>query len=98
MNTVSDVAITDQRIAFHVSHVGEPVIIRESYSPLWHVSGGRLYRAEPNEMMVWPSSTTVTLTFTPPLTQSLGLGVSVLSLVGAAVLIVARRRRTTPSS
>ncbi len=97
-NTVSDVAITDQRIAFQVSHVGEPVIVRESYSPLWHVSGGRLYRAEPNEMMVWPSSTTVTLTFTPPLTQSLGLGVSVLSLVGAAVLIVARRRRTTPSS
>ena len=97
-NTVSDVVMTDQRIGFHVSHVGEPVILRESYSPLWHVSGGRLYRAEPNEMLVWPTSTTVTLTFTPPLTQSLGMGVSVLSVVGVVLLFVRRRRRTTASS
>jgi len=93
--TVSDVSITDQRIHFHVATTNEPVIIRESYSPLWHVTGGRLYQAEPNEMLVWPTSTSVTMTFTPPVTQTIGLGVTTLSVVGLAYLVVTdlRRRR-----
>ena len=98
--TVSNVSLSDQRISFHVDHVREPVIVRESYSPLWHVTGGRLYQAEPNEMLVWPTSTSVTMTFTPPVTQTIGLGVTVLSVIGLLYLVATdlRRRREVPSA
>ncbi len=92
---VSDVSISDSRISFHVDRVGEPVVIRESYSPLWRVTGGRLYQAQPNEMLVWPTSTAVTMAFTPPVTQTMGLCVTVLSVLGIALVgaTALRRRR-----
>jgi hypothetical protein len=51
-------------------------------------------------MLVWPTSTSVTLTFTPPVTQPLGLGVTLVSAVtvGAVVLLGWRRRRDAPSA
>ena len=81
--TISDVQVTASTIRFHVSAVGSPVLIRMTYSPDWHATGaGPVYRALPNEMVVIPTSTTVTLRFQNPLAVPLGAVVSALTLIG----------------
>jgi hypothetical protein len=97
---VLSASISSTAISFRVDRVGEPVIIRQSYSPLWHVTGGKLYRAEPNEMLIVPSATTVNVTFTPPTTQRIGLALTTVSGVGAVVagLSDIRRRRSSKTT
>jgi hypothetical protein len=61
---VSDVRRSVSKIAFHVSEVGKPVVVKESYFPNWHVKGAKgPYRLAPNLMVVVPTSNDVTLSY-----------------------------------
>lgn len=88
--TVSDVRTTTTTISFHVSRIGVPVVVRTSYFPNWHATGASgPWRAEPNLMVVVPSSHDVTLSYgsTPEGTAALVLGV-----VGLVILVLLLRR------
>ena len=71
---------------------GVPVTVAISYFPNWHATGAQgPWRAEPNLMVVDPSSHTVTLTYGSSRADDLGL---VLTLVGILLLVELIRRRT----
>ena len=90
--TVSNVAASNTTISFHVATIGEPVLIRETYSPQWHVTGAAaVLRAEPNEMMVVPTSHDVTLRFANPVTVPVGAVVSLLTWGAIAAVLIRRR-------
>jgi hypothetical protein len=60
--TISDIKTTDNSLSFTVDKVGVPVLVKTSYFPNWSVSGGTgPYRVAPNQMVVIPTSTHVTL-------------------------------------
>jgi len=89
---VSDVRVTNDQVGFHVDRTGVPVLVRVSYFPAWHASGALgPWRAEPNLMVVMPTSHDVTVTYGSTHAGELGLGLSVLGVLVVIVLI--RRRR-----
>jgi 6-pyruvoyl-tetrahydropterin synthase related domain len=93
---VSHVRTTTDSISFHVDRTGVPVVVKTSYFPNWHVQGGTgPWRAEPNLMVVVPSSHDVTLTYGPSKADHLGEVLSAIGLV-CLVVIVVRRRRPGP--
>ena len=56
---VTAVTQTDSTVSFHVSRVGTPVLVKVSYFPNWHVTGGDgPWRVTPNLMVVVPTSHT----------------------------------------
>jgi hypothetical protein len=62
--TVSNVDIQQQSISFEVDQVGVPVLVRVSYFPTWKVEGADgPYRVAPNFMVVIPTDTEVTLSY-----------------------------------
>lgn len=95
---VSGIVTTPTSVTFHVASVGRPVVIRESYSPQWRGTGiGPILRAEPNEMVVVPTRTTVTLRFVDPVTVPIGAIVSVLSALAlGGIALWSRRSRSRP--
>jgi hypothetical protein len=61
---VSDIRHDVDSISFHVSEIGKPVLVRESYFPNWKVSGAQgPYRVAPNFMVVVPTRNDVKLTY-----------------------------------
>jgi hypothetical protein len=93
--SVTDIHVTNHRISFRVKRLNRPVLIRETYSPEWHVWGAnQVYQAEPNEMMVVPTRHDVLLTFENPASVPLGFVVTLLSWVWlTALLLVPWRHR-----
>jgi hypothetical protein len=92
---VSDVVVGTQSVSFHVSRLGTPVLVKISYYPRWHVSGGTgPYRVSPNLMVVIPTSHTVSLTYSSS-PEVLGGNVAsdVTALGGAIYLGLWIRRR-----
>jgi hypothetical protein len=90
---VSDIRSTDDQVSFDVNRTGVPVVVRISYFPAWHASGATgPWRAEPNLMVVDPTSHHVTLSYGSTGPGQLGL---VLTIVGVVVLAVLVRRRVT---
>ncbi|HZU79357.1 MAG TPA: 6-pyruvoyl-tetrahydropterin synthase-related protein [Acidimicrobiales bacterium] len=88
---VSRIHTTTDSISFHVDRVGVPVLVKTSYFPAWHVSGAEgPWRAEPNLMVVVPTSHDVQLTYGTTGAGWLGLG---LTAVGVALVVVLFRRR-----
>ena len=88
--TVSDVKVGLDTVSFHVSRPGVPVQVAVSYFPNWHVTGASgPYRAEPNLMVVDPTSKTVTLTYGATAADTAG---RIASLLGLVVLVVLWRR------
>jgi hypothetical protein len=86
--TVSSIHATTDQISFHVSRVGVPVLVRESYFPSWHATGAQgPWRAEPNLMVVVPTSHDVTLDYGASGPDKLGMLLSVAGLVALGVLI-----------
>ncbi len=74
-------------ISFHVSEVGKPVVVKESYFPNWHVSGAKgPYRLAPNLMVVVPTSNDVTLSYGLSKYDWLGRGLTFLGLIGLLLL------------
>ncbi len=71
--TVSSIRSTDNQVSFHVSRIGVPVLVRVSYFPSWHATGAQgPWRAEPNLMVVVPTSHDVTLPTGPAAPTSSG--------------------------
>jgi hypothetical protein len=89
--SVSDVKVGIDTLSFHVNRTGVPVAVAISYFPNWHATGAKgPWRAEPNLMVVDPTSHTVTLTYGSSHADDLGLG---LTVVGLLVLVELIRRR-----
>jgi hypothetical protein len=90
--TVSDYKTTNESISFHVSKVGVPVLVKTSYFPAWHASGAEgPYRAEPNLMVVVPTSNNVTLTYGATPAGDLGDGLTLIGIVCLVVFAVRRK-------
>jgi hypothetical protein len=90
---VTDVRETDDSVSFRVSRTGVPVVVRTSYYPNWEADGADgPWRVTPNFMVVVPTSRSVTLRYARSTPEWLGLGLSVVGLVGLAGLVVWRPR------
>lgn len=90
--TVSDIVSSDEAISFNVSRVGVPVVVKISYYPRWHVSGGQgPYRISPDLMVVIPTSHHVTLTYGQSATNDLGELITALAMVAGVVALWRRR-------
>ncbi len=88
---VTDVQMGTDSVRFHVDRVGVPVLVAISYFPAWHATGALgPWRAEPNLMVVDPTSHNVTLTYG---TTPAGQGGLVLTVIGVVCLVVMFRRR-----
>lgn len=59
---VSNIRTTDDRLSFDVDQTGVPVVVKMSYFPNWTVSGAKgPWRVSPNQMVVIPTKSHVTL-------------------------------------
>ncbi len=87
--SITDIVQGTQTISFNVDRTGVPVLVHESYFPNWHVSGAKgVYRVTPNLMVVVPTATHVTLSYTKTAVDWLG---EILTLIGFGALIVVWR-------
>jgi hypothetical protein len=86
--TVSDIRSQNDKVSFHVSRIGVPVLVRVSYFPSWHATGAfGPWRSEPNLMVVVPTSHDVTLQYGSSGADKAGLVLSALGLVVLGVFI-----------
>lgn len=92
---VTDVVEHVSSLAFRVSRIGVPVLVKVSYFPRWHVTGAQgPFRVSPNLMVVVPTSTSVVLRYTSTPPQQWGEALTSLTvLVGALVGVRTWRRR-----
>ncbi|MHB8329250.1 MAG: hypothetical protein ACYDD6_06460, partial [Acidimicrobiales bacterium] len=89
---VTDVRTTSDTVRFHVDRTGVPVLVKVSYFPAWHATGASgPWRAEPNLMVVVPTSHDVTLHYGSTGAGWLGLALTAGGL--AAVGMLYRRRK-----
>jgi hypothetical protein len=91
---VTDIKQSDggDQISFHVSRTGVPVLVKISYFPDWHASGAAgPWRAEPNLMVVVPTSKNVTLSYGSSGPGDLG---ALLTLAGVIGFLLLLRRRS----
>jgi hypothetical protein len=101
---VTDISTTDTTISFHVSKVGVPVLVKESYFPNWEASGAEgPYRVTPNLMVVVPTSHDVTLNYGRTGVDELGDFLTVAGVLAFAALVLVpwwlvRRGRTNHGS
>ena len=90
---VSDVSETNESIAFRVSRIGTPVLVKIPYFPNWQASGAYgPFDATPNFMVVVPTSHSVVLSY-----QATGIDIaskfaSGLGFLGVLGLIWSDRR------
>jgi hypothetical protein len=93
---VSGIRDTGGEISFHVDRTGVPVLVRTSYFPAWHATGALgPWRAEPNLMVVVPTTHDVTMHYGSTGPGRLGLVLTLIGLVALAML-VARRAFDVP--
>jgi hypothetical protein len=91
---VSDLSFEDHRIAFSVDRIGAPVVVRSSWFPNWNATGADgPYRIAPNLMVVVPTTTEVELQYEARLADRVFQGISLVGVVGLAVLGRAQRPR-----
>ena len=89
--TVSRIRSGPDQISFHVDRIGVPVVVRVSYFPAWQATGAQgPWRAEPNLMVVVPTSHDVTLRYGTTGPARAG---GIVTLVGAVGLVALFRRR-----
>jgi uncharacterized membrane protein len=90
---VSNVEVADESVAFSVSEIGKPILVRISYFPNWTADGALgPYRVAPNMMVVVPTDTDVRLSFGPSTVDRFAY---VLTLVGLVTTVVIWRRERT---
>lgn len=93
---VSRVRVGLQSVAFDVSRLGVPTLVKVSYYPGWHAIGATgPYRVSPNLMVVVPTSHHVELLYgsTPATTVGRGLTLATV-LAGLAYLVWRPKRRS----
>jgi hypothetical protein len=84
---VSNVEEDVDRISFHVSDVGKPVVVKTSYFPNWKIDGAKgPYRLAPNLMVVVPTEKDVTLSYGLTGVDWLGRFVTLLGIAGLVFL------------
>jgi hypothetical protein len=91
---VSDVtqSADGDQISFHVNRTGVPVLVKISYFPDWHATGADgPWRAEPNLMVVVPTSKNVVLSYSSSGPGDLG---DLMTLIGVVWLLFLLRRRS----
>jgi hypothetical protein len=89
---VSAVRSGTDHVSFHVDRTGVPVVVRVSYFPAWHATGrAPPWRAEPNLMVVVPTSHDVTLSYGSTGPGTAGLVLTVAGLVVVVLLFLRRR-------
>ncbi len=89
---VFDLVVDNDSISFSVDRVGAPVLVRASYFPNWSASGAQgPFRVAPNLMVVVPTETSVSLSYTRSTVQWVGLLATLLGLVLAVAMT--RRKR-----
>jgi hypothetical protein len=96
---VSDVVQSTggDQISFHVDKIGVPVLVKVSYFPDWHASGAEgPWRAEPNLMVVVPTSHNVVLTYGTSGPGDLGALMTFLGVVALLMLLRRRSRSMAP--
>ncbi|NNN02637.1 MAG: hypothetical protein HKL87_01375 [Acidimicrobiaceae bacterium] len=93
--TVTNLTVGTQRVAFRVTTLDKPVLVKVSYYPRWHVAGALgPFRVSPNLMVVIPTSHDVSLTYGADTAVRLGSLLSgVLALIGVGTVVVSIRRR-----
>jgi hypothetical protein len=92
---VSRLRSGDDRISFHVSRTGVPVVVKASYFPNWKASGAKgPWRLTPNLMVVIPTSHDVSLHYGRTGVEWLGI---VVTLAGFAGLVALVRWRPMPA-
>jgi hypothetical protein len=85
---VSGITEDVDKISFHVSEIGKPVLVRTSYFPNWEAHGAEgPYRVAPNFMVVVPTSNDVTLTYGLTKIDWLGRIGTLLGIAGVVVLV-----------
>ena len=99
---VSSIDPGDESISFDVDEVGVPVLVKASYFPNWKASGAEgPYRVAPNLMVVVPTENHVELTYGRTGVEWLSYALTLIGLVGLALLIrrpVARLASFTATS
>lgn len=91
---VTDVELTDHRISFRTTAVGEPHLVKVSYFPNWRATGAEgPYRSTPSLMVVVPTQEDVVLEFRNTWVEWAGVGLTVVGLVALVGAAVAGRRR-----
>ncbi len=96
--SISRVQMTDDEVSFHVDRTGVPVLVSVSYFPAWHATGALgPYRAEPNLMLVVPTSHDVTLRYGSTGAGTLGKVLFLLGLVAVVVMLRRYRSLVAPS-
>jgi hypothetical protein len=89
---VADVEVTnieagDSSLSFDVSDIGTPVLVRTSYFPNWGASGAEgPWRISPNFMVVVPTDTHVELSYGRAPVELLGIGLTLVGVVGLILL------------
>ena len=84
---ISGIETDEFTISFNVDEVGSPVLVRTSYFPNWTASGADgPYRVSPNLMVVVPTQTEVELRYGRSGVEVLAMALTVLGLVGLAVV------------
>jgi hypothetical protein len=80
---VTNIETGDDTISFEVSKPGVPVLVKASYFPNWKVTGAEgPYRVTPNLMVVIPTDTEVSMHFGRTPVDWLGIGLTLLGLIG----------------
>lgn len=94
---VSHVVTTHDSVAFHVSRIGTPVLVKIPYFPNWHAAGATgPYEVTPNLMVVVPTSRHVALHYGTTAIDGIGKIASAVGL--AAVLLLIRPARAVVAS
>lgn len=84
--TVSDVRIGDT-VSFDVSEPGTPVLVKVSYFPNWRARGAHgPWRVAPNQMVVVPTSPTVTLSYGTTAMEWAGWSATLAGMGGLVLL------------
>jgi hypothetical protein len=84
---VSDIKTRDSAVTFHVSRVGVPVLVKIPFFPNWQSKGASApVEVTPNDMVVVPTSTTVTLSYGTTAVDWAGRGGTLVGLAGLVAL------------
>ena len=81
-DAVTNVVTTNDSVSFDVTNTKVPVLIKESYFPNFKATGALgPYRATPNEMVVFPTSNHVVISYQNSGADNLGEAISGLSIL-----------------
>ena len=96
---VTNTVVDDHSISFDTTAVGVPHLVRVSYFPNWVAEGADgPYHSTPSLMVVVPTQEHVVLEFRRMSAEWIGIGLTVVALIGLAGLAAIRRRGVGGSS